>query len=87
MKWFTKMTKKPTRLEQYEELLKVAALAYNRAHCYNMWKPKWMCPKCNEVHKPYETSPFVGPLYFECCGIPKGDRYAPECCARTDNLL
>jgi len=31
MKWFTKLAKKPTRREQHEELLKVAALAYNRA--------------------------------------------------------
>jgi hypothetical protein len=87
MKWFTKLTKKPTRQEQHAELLRLAALAYNRAHCYNRWTPRWMCPKCNEIHKPYEVSLFAGPQYEECCGIRKGERDAPECCARTDNLL
>lgn len=87
MKWFTKLTKKPTRQEQQAELRKDAALAYNRVHCYRWRDQKWMCPKCNEIHKPYEVSLFTGPQYEECCGIPKGDRYAPECCARTDNLL
>jgi len=87
MKWFTNLLKKPPLHEQHAELLKLAALAYNRAHCYNRWAPRWMCPKCNTVHQPYEKSPLVGPIYVECCGIPMGDRYAPECCARTDNLL
>ena len=34
----------------------------------------WMCPECNQIHHPEESSVFSGLQYPECCSHPKGHR-------------
>jgi hypothetical protein len=34
----------------------------------------WMCPECNLIHHPTESSVFDGVHYPACCGIPEGNR-------------
>ena len=34
----------------------------------------WMCPQCNLIHHPYESSLFSGLQYPACCDTPQGHR-------------
>jgi len=35
----------------------------------------WMCPDCNRVHLPIESSAFSGLQYPRCCKWPEGHRH------------
>lgn len=34
----------------------------------------WMCPDCNSIHHPVESSMFSGLQYPSCCAYPQGHR-------------
>lgn len=34
----------------------------------------WMCPECNKIHHPKESSVFSGLQYPQCCGTAEGNR-------------
>ncbi|MDR3684756.1 MAG: hypothetical protein P4L11_13595 [Geothrix sp.] len=38
----------------------------------------WMCPECNRIHHPVESSVFSGIQYPACCRWPEGHRFYDE---------
>lgn len=34
----------------------------------------WMCPECNQIYHPYESTVFSGLQYPKCCHTPQGNR-------------